>query len=311
MDKVIITGINGFVGEHTARQFKERGFEVIGVGHDDRPNEKVASLLSEYIGCDLLNEVHVTERLALNDGIVAIIHLAGLSNVGESFNQPQRYLTENGIMTHNLLAKAAADDMRGRSVVVSTGALYNPDQPLPLSEEAKTNANSPYAVGKLMTEHVAHYHKSRGLDVIVARPFNHIGPGQGLGFILPDLYNSLEKAKESGKVTVGNLKTRRDYTDVRDIARAYFTLATADGLQHDTYNICSGTTLSGEEILRTVQEIMDLHDVSITVDPDRIRPNDIIEIYGDASRIHNETGWQPEINIKQTIADYVSSRRQS
>jgi GDP-4-dehydro-6-deoxy-D-mannose reductase len=303
---VVVTGVNGFVGEHVAREFKSRGFSVVGVGYDEDANEKVLPLLDRYISCDLLDEQSVIAKFSLKS-VRAVIHLAGLAAIGQSFEQPQRFMTENGIMTHNVLAQATRDNMNGRVVAVSSGALYDPNQPLPLTEDSKTNPNTPYAVGKLMAEEVVRYHRMRGLDAVIARPFNHIGPGQGPGFLLPDLLEQLQAAKETGTLLVGNIKTKRDYTDVRDIARAYAELALAPSLEHDTYNICSGESLSGETIISRLQEVTGIKDVKIEVDPARIRPNDIDDIYGDASRLQNETSWTPEIAIEQTIKDFVAS----
>lgn len=304
--EVLITGINGFVGEHLAREFKDLGYSVTGAGHDSTPNEKVVDIVDKYVSCDLLDTDQVNSRLNLS-ATSAVVHLAGLANVGESFDQPKRYMTDNGLMAFNILQRAADDKMPGRVVVVSTGALYDPTQPLPLSETSKTNPNSPYAVGKLMTEDVTKYFKGRGVDAVIARPFNHIGPGQGKGFILPDFYGQLA-ASEGGKISVGNIDTKRDYTDVRDIVRAYGKLALAATLLHDTYNICSGASLSGREILDLLISSMGLDDVTVEVDPTKIRPNDIMDIRGDASRLEDEVGWKPEINLQQTIQDFVDAQ---
>ena len=305
-ETIVVTGVNGFVGEHVAREFKNRGFSVVGVGYDKEPNERVATLLEKYVACNLLDEEDVIASLSLK-GVRAVIHLAGLAAVGQSFDQPQRFMTENGVMAHNVLAQAARDEMKGRVVAISTGALYDPNQALPLNEDSKTNPNSPYAVGKLMSEDVVRYHRMRGIDSVIVRPFNHIGPGQGPGFLLPDLLEQLRAAKETGTLLVGNIKTKRDYTDVRDIARAYAELALAPSLKHDTYNICSGKSLSGETILAHLQEITGIKDVKIEVDPARIRPNDIEDIYGDSSRLTDALGWKPEITIEQTIKDFVNA----
>lgn len=304
--KVFITGINGFVGEHAAREFKNRGYSVSGVGHDTKPNEKIVDIIDEYISCDLTDAEQVDAKISLT-GISAFIHLAGLGSIGQSFQQPRRYITENGLMTYNILQRAADDNMPGRVVVVSTGALYNPNQPLPLLESSETSPNSPYAVGKLMTEDVTRYFRSRDVDAILVRPFNHIGPGQNTGFILPDLFEQLSQAKD--KLLVGNIDTKRDYTDVRDIARAYSTLALAPSLNYDLYNICSGKSMSGRELLEQLKKSMAVTNVAIEVDQSKIRPNDIMEIVGDSSRLQNELGWKPEISITQTIQDFIASKK--
>lgn len=163
--KVLITGINGFVGEHVAHEFKDLGFSVSGVGHDKEPNEKVADLIDEYISCNLVDAEQVNSKISLVD-TSAVVHLAGLASVGQSFEQPQRYITDNGLMAYNILQRASEDNMACRVVVISTGALYNPNQPLPLSEASETNPNSPYAVGKLMTEDVTKYFRGRGVDAV-------------------------------------------------------------------------------------------------------------------------------------------------
>lgn len=304
-EKIVVTGVNGFVGEHVVDTFKADGFEVIGVAFDQNPNEKVANKLDGYISCNLLN----LDSVATLDfsGVRAIIHLAGLSAVGQSFEQPQRYIAENAVMTYNLLSQAKQSGMGGRVVVISSGALYDPNQTLPITESSTTDPSSPYAVGKLATEHVVDYFRVRGLDAVTVRPFNHIGPGQGEGFILPDLYAQLASVGSGGEIMVGNLETKRDYTDVRDIVVGYKALALADSLQHNLYNICSGRSLSGNKLLSLVEEAGAFHDIRVTVDQTKVRPTDIMDIYGDSSRLSNELGWHPTIPIEQTVADYIAS----
>lgn len=306
--KVVITGINGFVGEHVANEFKDNGYAIIGVGHEPEANTKVSSKISEYICCDLLNEDQVSKKLNLAD-ISAVIHLAGLAMVGQSFEQPKRFMTDNGIMTHNILQVALRDNMPGRVVVVSTGALYTTGEALPISETSKTSPSSPYAVGKLFAEEIVHYYINRGIKAVIARPFNHIGPGQAPGFLLPDMYEQLMESKASGVMKVGNIETKRDYTDVRDVAHAYSKLALASTLEHEVYNICSGKSVSGKDIVTLLQEATDSHDVKIEVDQSRIRPTDVMDIYGDASRLREELDWAPEIPIELSVKDFVTAQQ--
>lgn len=303
-EKIIVTGVNGFVGEHVVDTFKEDGFEVVGIGSDNNPNEKVAHKLDTYVSCNLL-DVDSVNNIDLNN-TRAIIHLAGLSAVGRSFEQAQRYISDNAVMTYNLLDHAKTSNMEGRTVVISSGALYNPNQPLPIGEESSTSPTSPYAIGKLASEHVVDYFRNRGLDAVIARPFNHIGPGQKEGFILPDIYAQLASAGSGGEIQVGNLDTRRDYTDVRDIVAGYKALALAESLDHNLYNICSGKSLSGKDILALIERIGGYTNIKVSVDPSKIRPSDIMDIYGDSSRIRNELGWQPQYDIEQTITDFVA-----
>lgn len=305
--KVLITGVNGFVGEHLVNAFKKDGVIVFGLAFDNTPNEKVVQNLDSYLSCNLLEESAVN-HLDLS-GLDAVVHLAGLSSVGQSFEQPHRYIGDNALMTYNLLQKISTDSPSCRVIIISTGALYDPTAPLPLTETSPTQSSSPYAIGKLATEHVADYFRARGLSATTVRPFNHIGPGQGQGFLLPDLYQQLEAAGVGGEIKVGNLSTRRDYTDVRDIVEAYKVLALGAAPGHNLYNVCSGRSLSGYDILSLLQEASGKTDIATVVDPAKIRPTDIADIYGDSTRLQQELGWKPLYPIEQTVRDFVASRR--
>lgn len=307
--EVIVTGVNGFVGEHVARALKSAGNTVVGVGYDTKPNEKVAGLLDTYLSCDLLDSSAV-ERIDTTN-THSVIHLAGLSAVGQSFEQPRRYISDNALMTYNLLEKISKNPIAGRVVVVSSGALYNPNQPLPLSENSLVSASSPYAIGKLATEHVVSYFRNRGMQAVIARPFNHIGPGQGVGFLLPDLYQQLVARGEANTITVGNVDTKRDYTDVRDIVEGYTLLAFAESLQHEVYNLCAGRSLSGRQLLSLLKQAMQLPDITVTIDEKRVRPTDPADIYGSSARIRSELGWEPHYSIDQTVLDFVQSMQHS
>lgn len=303
--KALVTGVNGFVGEHVSKRFNELGYDVVGTARQDAPVDKVGDTLSDYHQVDLLDEEAV--RTLNLEGVQAIIHLAGRSAVGESFDKPKEYITENALMTHNLHSHAKDAGFDGRIVTVSTGALYDPNQTLPLTEESRTASNSPYAVGKLSAEAVAQYFRGRGVDTVIARPFNHIGPGQETGFLVPDMYARLRDAGPGNTILTGNLETRRDYTDVRDIAKAYSDLAEAEKLNHTLYNVCSDRSLSGVEILDIIRSVAGLEQVEALVDPSKLRPNEIMDIRGSYARLQRDTGWSPSIDIRQTIADFVQA----
>ncbi len=311
MDKeIIVTGINGFVGEHLARHLKNSDYIVHGVGREEQPNEKVSSYVDIYSQADLFDEPSV--RAISFKHARAIIHLAGLASVADSFHNPELYITGNAVMTKNLLTNANRQGFSGRLVAVSTGALYDAAQPMPLSELSKTSENSPYATGKLRAEELIKQHRKAGEDVVIARPFNHIGPGQESGFLVPDLYEQLKNAieKDNTSILVGNLNTKRDYTDVRDIADAYLKLAIAQSLEFDTYNISSGTSYSGLEILELIKKAAHINNVTPVVDKSRIRPTDAMDITGDSSRLRNELGWKPESDIVKAIDDFVARKQQ-
>ena len=213
-----------------------------------------------------------------------------------------------GIET-NLFEEASRQGVKPKFIVISSGSLYDSTAPLPITELSRVLPNSPYAVSKIGQEQMGHYYATRGFEVVVARPFNHIGPGQNLGFLIPDLtkqFIDVEKGTNE-KVLVGNLDAKRDYTDVRDIARAY-RLLLEHGKSGETYNICSGLSRSGNEMLELISTTSGVQ-ATIEQDPARMRPADTPDVYGDHSKITTDTGWKPEISLETTIADVVTDWR--
>ena len=299
---LVITGVNGFVGTHLAALAHQAGHRVIGIGRESEPSAELAESVDHYLAADLYDTWPVTEP------VDAIVHLAGLAAVGPSFREPQRYIEVNsGIMTR-MCETLLAQHQTPRIVVVSSGAVYAPPAgATPVSEDSPLSYTSPYAVAKILVENQARYYATRGLDTIIARPFNHIGPGQGPGFIVPDLTEALQKLPDGEPLPVGNLDTARDYTDVRDVATAYLTLAFAPRHEHDTYNIATGTAHTGREILATIAQSMQRPTPPTVTDPNRLRPNDTPTIAGDATRLRRESGWSPAIPWGRSIREFVTS----
>lgn len=300
--RIAITGINGFVGKHLTRELVNNDIDVVGIGREDIVDPEIAELLNEYIHQDIAEAWP-----NIHPPVDAVINLAGLAAVGSSFEHPQDYIDINSAIVTNMCEYYLKQDKKPRIISVISGAIYSPDQPMPLTEGSAIALNSPYAVSKVLNEKQLAYYRGRGLGCIAVRPFNHIGPGQLPGFLVPDLIEKLEKADESGVIEVGNLKTRRDYTDVRDVARAYRLLATAKNLTHDTYNVCSGESHSGEEILAKIQEKMGKEHITVQVDQTKIRPNDPMDIYGSADRLAKDTEWVPDVSLDQTIEDALAA----
>jgi len=302
---VVITGINGFVGHHLARELSERNIKVIGIGRDEAVAPEIEDIVVKYHSANL-----TTEWPAISD-VDTIIHLAGLAAVGPSFDNPQQYINGNSSMVTHMCEYYLAQEKKPRIIVVSSGAVYDSRQPMPIGELGEIGFSSPYAVSKILTENQCAYYRNRGLECIVVRPFNHIGPGQNKGFILPDFYERLKEAKPSANIQVGNINTKRDYTDVRDIVDAYVKIATAPTLQHPLYNVCSGKSTSGKELLDLLKQMIEKPDVEFEIDPALVRPTDIMDIYGDSSRLQQELDWHPTYTLKQTIGDFVSSHQEN
>jgi GDP-4-dehydro-6-deoxy-D-mannose reductase len=306
MTKVLVTGANGFVGRHLVKELLDNGHEVVAVG-----GSQVAAIDGgaglHYVTLDL-TKPDEARQIDFSD-INGVVHLAGLAAVGPSFDEPMKYIDINIGIEINLFETALAQKATPRFLVISSGSLYDPEAVLPLSESSPVEPNSPYAVSKIGQEQMAHYYQARGLESIIARPFNHIGPGQGPGFIVPDLAKQIIKAEKDGQpeILVGNLDAQRDYTDVRDIVRAY-RLLLQKGRPGETYNICSGQARSGHEILAGLLDYAKCHP-KVKPDPAKMRPSDNPLIYGSRQKLTDDTGWQPVISIETTLADVIKDWR--
>jgi GDP-4-dehydro-6-deoxy-D-mannose reductase len=301
--RVVITGVDGFVGRHLARIAALDGYAVTGISRSAEIDVTLGEHLSNYVSADLRDGWPTATPV---DGV--IVHLAGLAAVGASFDRPQDYLAGNSAMVTNMCEALASAGSKARIVAVSSGAVYAPNLDDPARVENDPVAfTSPYVVSKVLVENQLAYYRRRGLDTVVVRPFNHIGPGQGPGFLVPDLIQRLRSLAPGASLSVGNLATRRDYTDVRDVARAYLTLGFAPELAHDVYNVASGRAYSGAEILELICAAEGRDVPECEVDTSRFRATDPHEIVGDATRLREELGWAPEITITTSLRDAVGS----
>ena len=301
--RLVVTGVDGFVGRHLARIAAESGLEVFGISRSPEADADLRSVLARYTSVDLRRE--------WPQGVptdAAVVHLAGLAAVGPSFDRPQDYIDGNSAMVTNMCEALVSSGFTGRVVGVSTGAVYaQREDDLPRTERDPVACTSPYVVSKILVENQLAYYSRRGLRTVVARPFNHVGPGQGPGFLVPDLLRQLSATPPDRPLRVGNLATRRDYTDVRDVARAYITLATAPELTYDVYNVASGASHSGMEILEELSAAIGRPTPSIELNESLIRATDPPVIVGDASCLRSDTGWAPSVSFDKTIADTVAA----
>lgn len=303
MERVLVTGANGFVGGHLAQELINQNYEVTGLVFDATQQGNLPSSVKK-LEVDLTKKNHL--KVIDFRSIDYVIHLAGLANVGKSFGDPEGYMKANVGMEINLFDEALAQNTHPRFLIISSGSLYDPLASLPITEGSRVAPNSPYAESKLAQETEAQNYTSRGLESVIVRPFNHIGPGQGLGFIVPDLVKQVVDFKTGAtqNIQVGNLDTSRDYTDVRDIVKAYVSLM-VKGRSGEIYNVCSGKAVSGRELLGKIIDIVGV-DPEIVVDQSRIRPTDTPLIYGNPAKLTKEAGWQPVISLDQTLNDVVN-----
>lgn len=291
---VLITGIGGFVGPRLARHLLEMGHRVSGTYMDSAPPPKLEAEVDLH-PADLLDPASLEKavRLSLPD---AIVNLAGLSHVGESWKRPGEYFQVNVIGTENLLDAAA-----GRPVVVASSAeVYGPvpDGEQPIDEERPVDPRSPYALTKAAAERLA---LQRG--AVVARAFNLVGPGQASTFAMPSFASQLvgiASGDAEPVLRVGNLSARRDFVHVDDGAAAFRILAERGHPGH-VYNIASGRALSISEALERLVAVSGVR-AEVRQEADRMRPVDLPLLLGDSNRLRR-LGWEPRRSLDDALLD--------
>jgi GDP-4-dehydro-6-deoxy-D-mannose reductase len=238
----------------------------------------------------------------------AIYHLAALSHVGESWAAPEETFLVNALGTLHVIEAARSLTTGPRVLLVCSAEVYGVVQPdqLPLTEDTPLRPVTPYAVSKVAAEYLGiQAHLAHGLPVIRARAFNHVGPGQAATFVVSSLARQIALAERDGgsELRVGNLTPRRDFTDVRDVARAYRLLIDR-GEPGEVYNVCSGQDVAIEELARRMLVRAGL-DLKVTIDTELVRPVEIPVLRGDPRRLHAATGWAPQIGLDETLESVV------
>jgi GDP-4-dehydro-6-deoxy-D-mannose reductase len=299
--RVLVTGATGFVGRHLLEALRAGEHVPIAVGG---PHEPAPALALELLDADAVRRV---VDAAAPD---AIVHLAGQAFVPQSFADPLGTLAVNAGGTAHVLeaARAYRDRVHAplRVLIVSSAEVYGVQRPdrMPLDETAVVRPANAYAASKLAAEAFAlAWQRSYGLDVVVARPFNHIGPGQDVRFVVASFARQLaEIAAGAPRVMrVGNLEAQRDFLDVRDVVAAYLRLV-ANGRSGEVYNICSGRTVAIREVLRQLITIARVP-VEVRDDPERMRSSDLPILSGDATKLRAETGWEPRYSLAASLRD--------
>jgi GDP-4-dehydro-6-deoxy-D-mannose reductase len=237
--------------------------------------------------------------------------LAGISNVDFSWTNPRLTFDVNVVGTYNLLAAAMESVPAPRILNISTAQVYA-RSPKPLTEESPVDPNNPYAASKAMAEMLEiSFRKADAGGIITARSFNHTGPGQLPTFVLPSIarqFAEMEIGLKPPKLTVGNIEVRRDFTDVRDVVRAYAVLI-EKGRIGQVYNVCSGVGVLLSDIIKQFQTLCKTV-VTVETDRTRVRTGEIPEVVGDSAKLRKETGWSPQISMDQTIRDLMDYWRE-
>jgi GDP-4-dehydro-6-deoxy-D-mannose reductase len=307
MSRILVTGIEGFAGGHLTRHLASAGHTVIGLHWADAQPGLPAELHRGDI-CDF-DATRALLEATKPDGI---IHLAGLSSVALSESHQMTTYEVNALGTLKLLEAVRQLQSKCRVILISSADVYGRSNVgRPLNEDLPSLPLSPYALSKHMTAEAGRfYHRAFGLDVVILRPFSHTGPGQATTFVFPKVANAIaqvERGKREPVIEMGDLQIRRDYTDVRDVVRAYL-LALERCAPGETYNVTSGKPLvirEGVDYLCSLARVP----VQVKSSAAKFRPHDIPLLTGDPSKFAAATGWKPEIPFTQTLSDLLDYYR--
>lgn len=291
--RVLITGLSGFVGGHICQ---------------------MQGAIEKTYGCTILPDQpfdlcdqNAVDQLIADSKPDWVIHLAAQSNVPAAFQDPELTLQINMLGTLHLLQALDRHHFKGRLLYVSSGDVYGatPEASLPIVETQLPHPGNPYAVSKVAAEALClQWHLKCAYGILVARPFNHIGPGQRPDFVVASIAQQIVNGGAEPSVMVGDIDVTRDFLDVRDVIRAYFVLLDK-GRSGTIYNVCSGQ----EQLVRNLANrlaCLSGKQVTLLQDPSRFRPADQRRVYGSNQRISEDTGWKPQLSLDQTLQDILN-----
>lgn len=315
--KILITGAAGFVGRHLTEALKrqpENKLYAFVLKETDR--DKIDLPRENVFKVDITNHGEVDlyiERIKPD----IVYHLAAQSSVALSWKHPALTYSVNITGTANLLEALSVYSQRARVILIGSSEQYGTttEDEQPVRENHSLTGGNPYSVSKMAQEAAAElFLKNSDLQIIRVRAFNHIGAGQETTFVIPDWCSqviSMEKnLEEKACLKVGNVKVKRDFTDVRDIVRAYILLG-SKGVSGEIYNVGSGVSHSLEEVLAIIKKLSSRDDITWTVDKNRLRPTDIMELRADISKLKSATGWSPEYSLEDSVGWIMEEMRKS
>ncbi len=307
--KALVTGISGFVGSHLAEYLLgHTDWRIAGTVYGDERNIQSIRHQLELYPAEL-SKLSVMESVLDAARPDVIFHLAAMAATSRSWQDPAATLGINLAMQANVLQAVVNLGLDARTLVIGSSEEYGavrPDQ-LPINEDTPFRPMNPYAVSKVGQDMLGlQYYLSHKLDTVRVRPFNHIGPRQGLGFVASDFASQvarIEASLQSPVMRVGNLQAERDFTDVRDVVRAYHLLA-VHAESGSVYNVGSGQSHAIQQVL-DVLLVQSRAAIRVEQDPARMRPSDIPRVVCDLSRIHECTGWEPQIPFEKSLCDIL------
>jgi GDP-4-dehydro-6-deoxy-D-mannose reductase len=302
--RILVTGAAGFVGKHLLQELINHEHQPIAV--DLRADTEPQGVT--WHECDILDPVALT-KIVVKAKPDACIHLAGIAFVPAAKTHPEIMLTINILGTLNILNALSENCPSCRTLTISTGHVYGTPPPdVVVTENTPLHPVSLYAITKAAADSAAlGFTENNRLPVMTARPNNHSGPGQSPNFVIPGFINqakSIAAGKSEALLSVGNLESVRDFTDVRDVVRAY-RLIIEKGRPGEAYNIASCDTVSIGDVLSEICKLTNI-DPEIEIDPEKFRPKDHSPVL-DTTKLKTDTGWQPEYTRTQTLTDMIKS----
>lgn len=306
--RVLITGAGGFVGSHLIAHLKAvtPDHEIHGTYQEETTDTTIYSYSID------LRDQQAVETLIQESKPDQIYHLAGQAFVPRSFEAPWETLENNILAELNIFLACIKASIAPRILIVTSAEIYGAVDKTPIDENTPFKPSSPYSVSKIGQDMLGlQYFLSHDLPIIRARPFNHIGPGQNPRFVAPAFASQIAKieaGKQAPVIEVGDLTAKRDFTDVRDIVFAY-RLLVERGVAGEAYNIASGNAISIQHLLDTLLSFANI-EITVRVDPARLRPSAVPILEGDISKLQQATGWAPSHTIKSTLKDVLNDCRQ-
>lgn len=297
----LVTGGGGFAGPHLVELL---GRGVPGNGDTDGAVQAQPPIRAPASAELDLRDAAAVRALVARLRPATVFHLAAFSSPSESWERPDLGLLTNVEMTLNLLEAVRREAADATVVLVGSGQVYGEPASLPIAEDEPLAPDNPYAVGKAACDMLGRqYGEAFGMRVVRLRPFNHAGPGQRDEYVVSSLARQVAEAEAAGQgemtLRTGNPESRRDFTDVRDVVRAY---ALASALDGGAFNVCSGRSTSVAELVELVAEHARIP-VRHEVDPARLRSHDARDMCGSPARLAAATGWKPEIPLDRTVGD--------
>jgi GDP-4-dehydro-6-deoxy-D-mannose reductase len=315
--RVLITGVNGFVGSHLSEYILNNNLgEVYGsyrTKNEDFSNTKKIMKKINFVECDITDSysVDMTIEEIKPD---YIFHLAAQAFVPSSWKSPVETLNTNIIGSLNLFEAIKKNNKKIKIQIAGSSEEYGlvKENEVPIKESNPLRPLSPYGVSKVAMDLLGYqYHQSYGLNIIRTRAFNHEGPRRGESYVTSNFAKQvalIEAGEQEPVINVGNLEAKRDFTDVRDMVKAYW-LAVEKGIPGEVYNIASGKAYKIQEVVNILKKLSK-KEFKVKQDPSRLRPSDVQILLGDSTKFRKQTGWKPEIPFEKTMEDLLDYWRE-